>query len=217
MDNNEIDKLCEAAIIESQVIKMNKRKARALKKDPHQRVIFTRQFVNLDEIPVSVETIPGHTSNVRATMGNYALCYLGSMSFRAREKTPFVIRQDLLNMPIYVSGPAHWHCLCKRIPECKWMERNTTLTDDLFGVAKKHPGMNFLFTVKWVEYADKITNRAKELGIDIDNKPFLTYKMSKDRYEKDFKNLEIPEPKTSVDYFNELNEAEIESRAMEEN
>lgn len=208
---NEIDKVCEAAIVESQILKMNKRKAKALKKDPHQKLIFTRQIVSMEDEPVSLDNFKNGDQNIKATMGNYALCYLGTMNFQNRANTPYVIRQDLINMNIYVSGPKHWHCVCERIPECGWLERNTTLTDELFSVAKMHPGMNFLFTVKWTEYSNKIAKKAQEKNIDIDHKTFMTYKMSKKRYEDDFKKLEFAELKTQADYLSELNEAEKES------
>ncbi len=111
-----------------------------------------------------------------------------------------------------VSGPAHWHCLARRVPEFGWIDRNSTLTNRLFAIAKKHPGMNFYFTVDWVRYADMIEAKAAKAGLDIDHKPFVvwagTNKVKAEMNEK----YKLAEKRKKSYYIQEDIEAEKESK-----
>ena len=91
------------------------------------------------------------------------------------DRNHFMIGQDLIRWRVMVYGPKHWHRLASHVPELGWIDRNSTLTDDLFHVAAEHPGMNFYFTVDWVRYSNMIKKKAAEQGIDIDNHPFVVW------------------------------------------
>ena len=148
---------------------------------PRQRHII----VALDETPVSLTATNLFDPNIRATMGAYYIMYV-PVSERPSKcmNKPYLIYQDLIRMRIYVSGPLHYKCLCERIPELRWLYRNAPLSNAMFGIAKKHPGMKFQFVVDWVRYADMIQAKADAAGIDIDHKPFVAFKVSPKRYEE---------------------------------
>ena len=132
-------------------------------------------LVDLYDQPITLKDFAQLKPNIRATHGFYTIQYIPAGSFKRNPKFPYLIGQDLVRIRVTVSGPKHWRALCSRIPELDWIKRNSTLSDGMFGIAKKHPGLVLRFGIDFVKYCDKITNRASELGIDIDNKPLVLY------------------------------------------
>jgi hypothetical protein len=172
--------------------------------------------VDITDQPVTLDSFKERNPNIRATQGRYTIKYMNKNDkFRTGDKA-FAITQDLVRMALHVSGPRHWHCVCQRIPEFAWLERNSTLTDELFGICKKHPGVCFCFTLKFVEYADMIAKKAEEQGLDIDHKPFLSYLCSKAEYERKFADKMFAPLHTKYDYKEELASAYKESVAVQE-
>ena len=94
------------------------------------------------------------------------------------------------------------------------MKRNSTISDALFSIAKKHPGLVLRFGIDFIKYCDKITNRANELGIDIDNKPLVLYQWGAN----DVPNVDgVLNPlKTKQDYAEELKAVQDESKGEEQ-
>ena len=163
-------------------------------------------LVSLTDYPITLQDFRELKSDIRATHGFYTLQYIPAGSVKRNPKFPYLIGQDLVRIRVTVSGPKHWGALCSRIPELDWINRNSTISDKLFAIAKMHPGLVLRFGINFVKYCDKITNRAKELGIDIDNKPLVVYQWGA----KDVPNVDgVMNPlKTKQDYTKELNEAQ---------
>ena len=138
-------------------------------------------IVSIYDNPISLADFKQLKPEIRCTHGFYTLQYIPAGSVKRNPKFPYLIGQDLVRIRVTVSGPKHWGALCSRIPELAWIKRNSTMTDALFAVAKKHPGLVLRFGIDFVKYCDKITNRAKEIGKDIDNKPLVTYQWSADK------------------------------------
>lgn len=172
--------------------------------------------VDIRDIPVSFKSFTSFDPHVSVTQGFYQIVYIPTTSRRHIAGKPFVICQDMLHLRVTVSGPKHWHCLAKRIPELGWIERNSTLTNSLFGIAKKHPGAYFIFTVDWVRYADMITRKANEQGIDIDNKPFVSYQCSQKDFDETYSKKKLCDKKGYLDYITEINEAENDPEMINE-
>lgn len=178
--------ICEAAQRENQnrnEIVRNKRYSRyreGVKKVGTSQNFFTPgkvydYLVALDDQPITLQQFRELKPNIRATHGFYTIQYIPAGSVKRNPKFPYLIGQDLVRIRVTVSGPRHWGALCSRIPELDWVRRNSTMSDALFAIAKKHPGLVLRFGIDFVKYCDKITKRANELGIDIDNKPLVLY------------------------------------------
>lgn len=165
--------------------------------------------LKLDDSPVTFEDIKGLNPLLRTTKGWYIIKYTPRNSGDRKKGRPFKIGQDFIRWDVRVSGPSHWHYLAKVIPEFGWLERNSTLTDELFDIAVMHPGMSFLFTVKWVEYSKKI----QELAPDKESSehPLVAMKIDSDDYEgkyKEIADVKLQELKTTGSILKEINAAE---------
>lgn len=132
-------------------------------------------LVAVDDFPISLAHFRELKSNIRATRGAYTIQYIPAGSVKRNPKFPYLIGQDLVRIRVTVSGPAHWVKLCERVPELDWIRRNSTFSNELFAIAKKHPGLVLHFGIDFVKYCNKIEKRAEELGIDIDHKPLVLY------------------------------------------
>ena len=161
-------------------------------------------IVDIYDNPVSLADFRRLKPNLRATKGYYTIQYLPAASTGRNPKFPYLIGQDLVRIRVTVSGPKHWRALCDRIPELAWVNRNSTISPELFGIAKKHPGLVLRFGIKFVEYCDKITNRAKELGVDIDNKPLVTYQWGKFSIPHEEETLTMNSKKTYAEILKQL-------------
>lgn len=132
-------------------------------------------IVSIEDFPISLQDFRTIREDVRATRGTYTIQYIPAGSPARNPKFPYLIGQDLVRIRVTVSGPQHWKGVCDRIPELAWIKRNSTLSDDMFSIAKKHPGLVLRFGINFSKYCAKIESRAEELGIDIDHKPLVLY------------------------------------------
>lgn len=123
-----------------------------------------------------------------------------------------MIGQDLIRWRVMVSGPAHWKKLSEKVPELGWIDRNSTLSKELFNLAAQHPGMNFYFTVDWVRYADMIRAKAEQYGMDIDNRPFVVWAGPNWQKEEMNEKYKLAEKRKKSYYIQEDIEAEKESK-----
>lgn len=163
-------------------------------------------LVEINDQPITLRDFAELKPGIRATHGFYTIQYIPAGSMKRNPKFPYLIGQDLVRLRVTVSGPAHWRALCDRIPELAWVNRNSTICPELFGIAKKHPGLVLRFGIDFVKYCDKITNRANELGVDIDNKPLVMYQWGKNDVPKVDGVLEPPKDKKYyADVLNEVN------------
>ena len=161
-------------------------------------------LVDLNDQPITLKDFSQLKSNIRATHGFYTLQYIPAGSMKRNPKFPYLIGQDLVRIRVTVSGPAHWAKMCERIPELDWLKRNSTISGDMFAIAKKHPGLVLRFGIDFVKYCNKIEKRAEELGIDIDHKPLVLYQWGANDVPK--VDGRLNPTKTKADYINELKE-----------
>ena len=217
-----IVQLIQAAMLESDArnrmsLKYSKERKKAFEEQVgaiENTLISPRVYyyvVDLRDEPVSFDKFTDRDPNVISTQGLYTIRYIPTTQRGSNKAKPFQIGQDLIRWRIMCSGPAHWKCLAKRIPELGWLDRNTTLTRDMFAMAKRHPSMAFFFTIKWDEYSKKIIKKAEEMGVDIDNKPFVAYKCSQQDFKEKYSKKHLAEKKQFYHYMKEINEAEKES------
>lgn len=167
--------------------------------------------LRMDEKPVYWDQILDLDPNLRMTKGLYMIKYVPKASKDHRKGRPYKIGQDLIRWDIRVSGPTEWHELCSRVPELKWLERNSTLTDELFELAVQHPGMALWFSVDWVRYAAKLRAEyeAENGSESVLREPFVSRKCSV----QDYKDVYKAQDKTVLiryynDILSEINEVE---------
>ena len=133
-------------------------------------------LVSINDFPITLSDFRSLIrTDLRMTRGEYTIQYIPAGSYKRNPKFPYLIGQDLVRIRVTVSGPAHWKRLSERIPELGWIDRNTQISTELFGIAKKHPGLVLRFGLEFAKYCETIENRASELGIDIDHKPLVMY------------------------------------------
>lgn len=172
-------------------------------------------IVSIKSEPISILTLRSGDPNIRATKAAYTIQYIPEKSPLRQGKFAYLIGQDLVRLRVIVSGYKHWLALSSRIPELDWLKRNSTLTPGLFAIAKKHPGMIVRFTIDYEKYCDMITKKAEEQGIDIDNKPLVSYVYSYDVYEK-YKDKKFAPIRTKQDYLDEIEAAKAETENEDE-
>lgn len=168
------------------------------------------KIVSLRDEPVSFEHFTNRDPNVTGTKGSYTIRYIPESDTRYIKGLHYQIGQDFLYWRVMCSGYTQWKALAKKIPELGWIDRNSTLTHELFAIAKCHPGIAFNFTVDWVKYSQMINQKAKEMGLDIDNKPFVAYACSFAEYENKFYEKQLADKKTYNDYVKEIAEVRKE-------
>ena len=208
-----IEMITDMAIMENQAMKgyyASYQRKKEISENGTIQPFFLKKVVSISERPVSLDTFTNYDPDVKCTNGWYSIRYNPVGSTDHVKGKPWTIGQDLVCMKVSVSGVRHWHCLCRRIPELGWIERNSTLTDAMFGIAKKHPGMSFGFNVDWVKYCDKIEKKAAELGIDIDHKAFVTYRAKKEVIQEINDTHKLAKFKTKEDYEDVLKEIDNE-------
>ena len=207
---NELQKLTAMALIEDNKqhkIRLKLKKQRQTYLD--ERGIIENSLISpraynyiascADE-PVSAENFQNKDPNIFGTRGFYSIKYIPSTDIKYKEGLHFQIGQDLIHWRVLCSGYSMWKALAKTIPELGWIDRNSTLCPELFGIAQAHPGMPVWFTIDWVKYTQMINQKAEEKNIDIDHKPLVAYKCSQSEYESKFKGKELAEPKSYNDY-----------------
>lgn len=181
-------------------------------------ILPPRQYyyiVNIHDEPICLDTVRSGDPNIRATKSLYTIQYIPKASPVRSGKFCYLIGQDLVRMRVLVSCFKHWSALSRRVPELGWIDRNTNLGPDLFAMAKMHPGTIFRFTIEFGKYGNKILKKAQEKGIDIDNKPFVTYAYSQDVYEK-YKDKKFAPIRTKQDYLDEIEAAKAETENEDE-
>lgn len=205
---NAIKKICNAAVLEQNVkrqsltkwVETNSDKEEGeLTEIPFAKPRLYLNIVHLFDEPINFDKFIQFDPNIKLTRGLYTIQYLPMGHPQRNPKFPFLIGQDLVRIRITVSSFLHWRALCDRIPELGWLKRNSTLTSDMFRLAKMHPGLVLRFGIDYAKYCDKITKRAEELGIDIDHKPLCSYIWNQDFTEK-HKHLKIGPVKGKKDY-----------------
>lgn len=155
------------------------------------------KVVSLSEKPVSFDTFKSGDSDVRLTRGIYTICYVPKSN---KNKRPYRISQDLLGGCFTVYDFQHW-CKCAAcIPELGWIKRNSTLNQELFGLAKCHPGLGLQFTIDWVKYAKKINEKAEAEHINIEHRPFVAYHCSYQDFDDKYRTKTVGPKKTVLDY-----------------
>ena len=182
--------------------------------------IFTPQssyyyVVSLSEKPVSLKDFKSFDPDIKITKGLYTIQYIPMADCSRNPKFPYLIGQDLVRIRVTVSGPAHWGCLCERIPELKWIKRNSTFTDELFRIAKMHPGLAIRFGIDIPRYCRLIEKKAEEMGIDIDHKPLVCYQWS-EKFREENKDKQICPIRTKADYVDVLQEVEHSNTVLKE-
>lgn len=210
MMKSAIKTICDEALLENSELKQHGRyngryigdtiEARSIKNLDFQPT-FRKHLVRLDDEPVSLHAFTNFDPAVCATAGWYNIIYVPKSSKRYVKGKPYIIGQDLVRLRVTVSGYSHWCCLAKRIPELGWIKRwCPQLQAKLFGLAKRHPGMNFYFSPDWITYADMIMDKAKKQGIDIDGAPFVTYMTTIEKLKKLNETYLLAPKKTKADY-----------------
>lgn len=223
---NPIKTICNEALLENSELKqygryngryIGKTREAELIKNLDFQPAFRKHLVHLHDEPVSLQSFTNFDPNVCATAGWYNIIYVPKNSKRYVKGKPYIIGQDLVRLRVTVSGFAHWQCLGKRIPELAWIDRwCPLLTPELFGLAKRHPGMNFYFSPDWVAYAKLVTKKAEEQGIDIDNTPFVTYMTTVEKLAKLNETYLLAPKKTKSDYADQLEQIDDLSEVKEE-
>ena len=171
--------------------------------------------VSLTDKPISLKNFKSFDPDIRTTKGLYTIQYLPLGSPGRNIKFPYLIGQDLVRLRVTVSGPKHWECVCQRIPELDWIRRNSTFSDKLFAIAKKHPGLTIRFGIDFVKYCEKIERAAEEQGIDIDHKPLVCYQWN-DTVREQNKDKQVCPKKTKDDYAIALLEIERSPTVLRE-
>lgn len=128
--------------------------------------IFRRAMVHFDEKSPRFITEEDLLTNpdVKLTNGTYELIYrpIAKQKENSREY-PFIVRSDLLKgCKIRVRDYNMLECLAKERKEIAFLLKWTTLTRELFGVAKQNFNTPFCFTMKWKEYSETIKAKDPE-------------------------------------------------------
>lgn len=154
-------------------------------------------IIRMDEKPVFIEQIKDLDPQIRSTRGMYLIKFISKGNRDYVRGRSFRIGQDLIRWDIRVAGPNHFHKLANKIPELGWIERNSTIKDGLFDIARRHPNMCFWFGVDWVAYEEKLKAQVDE---DIAS-PFIARKVSVQVYEQGKKEFD---KKLEKRYFNDV-------------
>jgi len=148
-----------------------------------------RVVANLFDEPVTFEDYDRLKPYVRTTCGIYYIKYVPKADRFRVPGCPWVLVQDMVGSRIVLNGPEHLHRLAKQIPEIAWILRNTNYSDGLFSMAARHPGIKMPFCLDVVKYGEMILEKAKEKGIDIDGKPFVSCVRSEEHDKLEFARL----------------------------
>lgn len=167
------------------------------------------KLVRIDEEPIIMDDLKSFEPTLRATKGYYSIQYVPLKSTRVNSKRcRYLIGQDLVQMRISVSGPYHLKVLADRVPEIRWLLRNTTFHMGMFEVAKRHPGMPFPFTIDYYRYEEMLIEKAAKKGIEL-KKPFVTfYYANQEGYYEKYKDIKFARRNSKEDYKTQIEEAD---------
>lgn len=210
---NAIQEICDTAIIEEEA---KYRGYRIKRNAPGHEDIGTIEnpfivtqcyyyIVHIEDMPISIKDFHNFDPYIKCTKGMYTIQYVPLRSYRRNKKFPYLIGQDLVRLRVLVSGPKHWSALSHRIPELGWLRRNSTLTNEMFRIAKMHPGLALRFGINFEKYCTTIEKKAEERGIDIDHKPLVCYAWNTD-FIKENKDKKIAKIRSKADYIDVINE-----------
>lgn len=111
-----------------------------------------KMIFRLDFKPIKLSEMKDFDPQVRVTRGLFSIKKLTPGDGKYNPLRPYQIGQDIVRMKVAISGPKHWHALAEVVPELKWIEKYSTLTDDWFELLDLFPGTSFYFSVDWVQY-----------------------------------------------------------------
>lgn len=227
-DKSMIEAICQAAIFEQSIIdrgaeKKERWKTKWKEKYPggvSENTLIQpghyNHIIHLDEEYITPATFQACDPKVRATFGKYMLIYLLAQDRRAKNGKRFMVCQDLIRTNLLYKDINEFYQVAKCSPEVRWLSRNTTLTRELFLLAMRHPGMAFVFTIKHVEYANMLEEKAKAAGIDTyKNPPFVAIPCGYEKWEKEFKDLKMSPERTWRDYQKDLKDLKPEGEEQD--
>lgn len=122
--------------------------------------IFRRACVNIYGKPLKDVTFDNclKNSELRFTNGIFQLIYkpVSKQREHAREK-PFVLRCDMLpGAKLRIASYEGLKKISEENPVIAWLLKWSTLTKELFNVAKMHYFIPITFTIKYIEYRNHL-------------------------------------------------------------
>lgn len=128
--------------------------------------IFRRALLSFDEKSPRFITEEDLLTNpnVKLTNGTYELIYRPIAKQKENSKEyPYIVRSDLLKgCKVRVKDYQMLKRLGKERKDVAFLLKWTTLTLDLFKIAKQNFNTPLCFTMKWVEYAETIMKKDPE-------------------------------------------------------
>lgn len=122
--------------------------------------IFRRVAVKIDGSSLEGVTFDNclFDKNLKFTNATYELIYrpISKQLAHAKEH-PFIVRCDMLpGSKIRVKDWQMLYRLSKENPVISWLIKWTTISKELFDIAKQHYMLPITFTIKYIEYRDHL-------------------------------------------------------------
>lgn len=178
-----------------------------------------RFVISLHDEPVLSRDIldPSMKASIRCTDGTFYLRYDPQGSNAKNHNYPYLIKtHDLIGVNIRVSGPEQFHKLSFYLPEISWIIRNTNYKDEMFRVAKIHPGLMIPFTFNIVAYNDMIISKMNRYGINpLVHKPLVTFRFAMSLPHIDVNEEELIPAKSKQRYLDALDKIEQAGQVSE--
>lgn len=195
-EKNVVTRIKELATIEKRLVKTNS----------------MRFIISLQEEPVLPKDVidPSMKGSIRCTDGTFYMRYDPQGSNAKNHNYPYLIKtHDMLGVNIRVSGPTQLHKLKKILPELDWIIRNTNYSDELFLVAKTHPGLMIPFAFDVVRYQSMIVSKMNRYGINPTvYKPLVTFRFATEIPHIDVDEESFVPEKSKSRYLEALNKVE---------
>lgn len=200
-EKSSIARIAELGTIEKRLVKTNS----------------ARFIVNLDDEPVLYSDLldPVRRRKLRGTNGMFFVKYDPDGCWNKSKYKYLLQIGDLYAVNLRVANLNHLYKLSTFIPELAWVIRNTNFNDQLFAIAKAHPGMPVPFCLDAPRYYNMILKKMNAAGIDpTENKPFVTFKFADNlpHITVDVEALQMPECKKY--YFAALEKIEKENTEL---
>lgn len=129
-----------------------------------RKTFAARLFISLNNEILKENEDLATNPDVKMTNGNYYVKY-GWCRNRREEDRKFVIVSDLFSYHGRVRF-YDWKDFCrmaKTDKEVRWIKENTTISEELFKIAKDHHWQNLPFSVDWVKYKNKLKEKDPNL------------------------------------------------------
>lgn len=195
-----IERIAELGTLEKRLVKTNS----------------MRFVISLHDEPVLAKDIldPAMKESIRCTDGTFYVRYDPQGSNAKNHNYPYLIKtHDLIGVNIRVSGPEQFHKLSFYLPEISWIIRNTNYKDEMFHVAKIHPGLMIPFVFNIVAYNDMILKKMNRYGINpLLHKPLVTFRFAMSLPHIDVNEEEFVPAKSKQRYLNALDKIEQVSK-----